>query len=76
VLTGAFLTRVASSHLRVGTFQYASKWGTTVDLKVLVDYTLQRHFPDDEADDRRYLSLLKEMISRNKGGYPMKGIMM
>jgi serine/tyrosine/threonine adenylyltransferase len=69
-LTGAILTRVASSHLRVGTFQYASKWGTTVDLKVLADYTLQRHFPDVEADDLRYLSLLKEMISRNKGGYP------
>jgi serine/tyrosine/threonine adenylyltransferase len=63
-LTGAILTRVASSHLRVGTFQYAAKWGTTEELQVLADYTLQRHFPDIEADDSRYLSLLQEMIKR------------
>ncbi len=61
---GAILTRVASSHLRVGTFQYASKWGTTSELQVLADYTLHRHFPDIEADSNRYLLLLKEVIKR------------
>lgn len=61
---GAILTRVADSHLRVGTFQYVSKWGTTKDLQVLADYTLQRHFPEIEASQNRYLYLLKEVIKR------------
>jgi uncharacterized protein YdiU (UPF0061 family) len=61
---GAILTRVAASHLRVGTFQYVSKWGTKEDLRVLADYTLQRHFPEVDADDNRYLALLHEVIQR------------
>jgi uncharacterized protein YdiU (UPF0061 family) len=63
-LPGAILTRVAASHLRVGTFQYAAKWGTVEELRVLADYTLNRHFPDVEADESRYLSLLQEVIKR------------
>ncbi|MCB2288300.1 YdiU family protein [Clostridium sp. CS001] len=61
---GAVLTRVADSHLRVGTFQYVSKWGTTEDLMALADYTLQRHFPEIEASENRYFNLLKEVIKR------------
>ncbi|PLR85586.1 YdiU family protein [Bacillus canaveralius] len=63
-LPGAILTRVAASHLRVGTFQYAAKWGTVEELRILADYTLKRHFPDVEADESRYLSLLQEVIKR------------
>ncbi|KJS86167.1 MAG: hypothetical protein JM58_07410, partial [Peptococcaceae bacterium BICA1-8] len=63
-LPGAILTRVAASHLRVGTFQYISKWGTVEDIRVLADYTLQRHFSYVEADESRYLSLLHEVIKR------------
>lgn len=63
-LPGAILTRVAASHLRVGTFQYAANWGTNEDLRNLADYTLQRHFSDVEVDDSRYLSLLQEVIKR------------
>lgn len=63
-LPGAILSRVAASHLRVGTFQYAAKWGTAEELRVLADYTLKRHFPDVEADEGRYLSLLQEVIKR------------
>jgi uncharacterized protein YdiU (UPF0061 family) len=63
-LPGAILTRVAASHLRVATFQYIAKWGTARELRVLADYTLQRHFPDVEADESRYLSLLQEVIER------------
>ncbi|HLQ98327.1 MAG TPA: YdiU family protein [Candidatus Dormibacteraeota bacterium] len=63
-LPGAILTRVAASHLRVGTFQYVSKWGTEADLKVLADYTIKRHFPGIEADGNKYLSLLKVVINR------------
>ena len=61
---GAVLTRVAASHLRVGTFQFASNWGSAQDLQSLADYTLQRHFPEAAADENRYLSLLREVIKR------------
>ena len=63
-LPGAILTRVASSHLRVGTFQYVAKWGTVEELRVLADYTLERHYPKVALDERRYLSLLQEVIKR------------
>ncbi|MDF2634259.1 MAG: hypothetical protein K0R78_1133 [Pelosinus sp.] len=61
---GAIMTRVAASHLRVGTFEYVSKWGTAPDLRTLADYTLQRHFPDVDAVPNRYLFLLQEVIKR------------
>lgn len=63
-LPGAILTRVAASHIRVGTFEYASQWGTIEELKALADYTLQRHFPEVDDDENKYLSLLKEVIKR------------
>jgi uncharacterized protein YdiU (UPF0061 family) len=63
-LPGAILTRVAASHLRVGTFQYVANWGTVEDLRILADYTLQRHFPDVDAIENRYLLLLQEVIKR------------
>lgn len=63
-LPGAVLTRIASSHLRVGTFQYAAQWGTTNDLQALADYTIERHFSDVKADMNRYLFLLQEVIKR------------
>ncbi|WEK54082.1 MAG: YdiU family protein [Candidatus Cohnella colombiensis] len=63
-LPGAILTRVASSHLRVGTFQYAANWGNVEQLRTLADYTIQRHYPYIETDDNRYLSLLHEVIKR------------
>lgn len=63
-LPGAILTRVAASHLRVGTFQYAAQWGTKAELRDLADYTLQRHFPEIDSGPNRYLSLLKEVIKR------------
>lgn len=64
VLEGAVLTRVAASHIRVGTFQYAAKWGTIEELKSLADYTIKRHYSNIETDDNRYLSLLKEVVKR------------
>ncbi|TBL75755.1 protein adenylyltransferase SelO [Paenibacillus thalictri] len=63
-LPGAVLTRVASSHLRVGTFQYAAKWGTLQELQALADYALQRHFPEVGDDADRYLMLLRNVIGR------------
>lgn len=61
---GAILTRVAASHIRVGTFEYVSKWGTVEDLQALADYTLKRHFPNVGNDENRYLFLLNEVIKR------------
>jgi len=61
---GAILTRVAASHLRVGTFQYVSEWGTVEELRALADYTLQRHFPNVDAAPNHYLFLLQEVIKR------------
>lgn len=63
-LPGAVLTRVAASHLRVGTFQFAANWGKAHDLEALADYTLQRHYPEAGKDENRYLSLLKQVIKR------------
>ncbi|CAH2213427.1 protein adenylyltransferase SelO [Tepidibacter aestuarii] len=61
-LPGAILTRIAASHIRVGTFQYVSKWSNAEELKALADYTIQRHFSYIKNDENPYLSLLKEVI--------------
>ncbi|ETT86171.1 YdiU family protein [Viridibacillus sp. FSL R5-0477] len=61
-LPGAVLTRVAASHIRVGTFQYAANFGTIEELQTLADYTIERHFPNIEANEDKYLSLLQEVI--------------
>jgi uncharacterized protein YdiU (UPF0061 family) len=45
-MPGAVLTRVASSHLRVGTFQVFAARGDTANLKALTDYAIARHYPD------------------------------
>lgn len=63
-LKGAVLTRIASSHIRVGTFQYARNWGTVEDVKKLADYTLKRHYKEIENEENPYLSLLKGVIKR------------
>jgi len=64
-LPGAVLTRVAASHVRVGTFQYAARWGTIEDLRALADYTVMRHYPELEGEEnQRYLRLLQEVIKR------------
>lgn len=63
-LPGAILTRVAASHLRVGTFQYASNWCGIEDLRTLADYTLQRHYPEADGSENRYLALLQAVMKR------------
>lgn len=64
VLPGAILTRVASSHLRVGTFQYAASLNDTKIIRTLADYTLNRHFSECISAENRYLSLLHSVIDR------------
>ncbi|MCL1948255.1 MAG: YdiU family protein [Turicibacter sp.] len=62
-LPGAILTRVADSHIRVGTFAYASEWATEKELKALADYTMERHFGDipNKGD---YLAFLHKIAER------------
>lgn len=63
VLPGAVLTRVAESHIRVGTFQFVSGWCTADELRALADYTISRHYPYIEGKEP-YLQLLREVIKR------------
>jgi len=66
-LPGAILTRVAASHLRVGTFQYAAGKGgddNGEDLRALADYTIERHYSEVQKADNPYLSFLQEVIKR------------
>lgn len=60
----AILTRIASSHIRVGTFEYAARLCSLEDLQALADYTLNRHFPDHQHASNRYLYLLEQVIAR------------
>jgi len=62
-LPGAVLTRVASSHIRVGTFQFAANQGVEV-LKALADYTIKRLYPEIQSAEQPYLELLLAVIER------------
>lgn len=63
-LPGAVLTRVAASHIRVGTFQWAAAHQDTDALRALADHTLARHFSEIEADASRHIRLLESAIER------------
>ncbi|RKD69734.1 uncharacterized protein YdiU (UPF0061 family) [Sinobaca qinghaiensis] len=64
VLTGSVMTRTASSHIRVGTFEYAARWGTKEELQALADYTIERHYPELNDTGDKYLSFLQKVIKR------------
>ncbi|WP_413242536.1 protein adenylyltransferase SelO [Paenibacillus sp. 1P07SE] len=64
VLRGAVLTRVAASHLRVGTFQYAAGLGRKELLQALADYTIERHDAELAGTEDQYLALLRHVVSR------------
>ncbi|MCP0914598.1 MULTISPECIES: protein adenylyltransferase SelO [Legionella] len=64
VLPGAILTRVAASHLRIGTFEYAAAKNDTRTLKALADYTIAKHFPALNASLQPYLQLLHAVIKK------------
>ena len=63
VKEGAILTRVASSHIRFGTFEYAANYLDKEDVKLLADYSINRHYPYIKNDENKYLSFLKEVIN-------------
>ena len=60
---GGILTRVARSHLRVGTFEYFASRQQWEDLKLLADFAIQKHFPEIRETDNHYLELLKKVAS-------------
>jgi len=61
---GAVLARVASSHLRVGTFQFFAARGEVDRVRKLADYAIKRHYPDIANDKNCHLSLLRRVIDR------------
>jgi len=63
-LPGAILTRVASSHLRVGTFEWAAATGVPENLRVLADYTLRRHYPELMEAEQPYPALFQAILQR------------
>ena len=64
ILQGAILTRVASSHIRVGTFQYIAARQNEDELKTLIDYTIDRHYPNIKQSKNQALDLLKVLMEK------------
>jgi protein adenylyltransferase len=63
-LPGAVLTRVASSHIRVGTFQYFAARGDTEAVRRLADHVIARHYPELAGAEKPYHALLEAVIGR------------
>ena len=62
LLPGAVLSRVAASHIRVGTFQYASANGGPALVRRLADYTIARHYPAEAEAENPYLALFERVV--------------
>jgi len=64
-LPGAVVTRVASSHLRIGTFEFFAARGDHQALKTLCSYTIERHYPELQEEGRNpYILLINKVIER------------
>ena len=63
-LPGAVVTRVARSHVRVGTFEYFAARGDESAVRRLADYVIERHYPELKSADRPYLELLGAVCRR------------
>ena len=63
-LPGAVLTRVAASHIRVGTFQFFAARRDLDGLRLLADHVIARHYPEAGRADRPYLALLELVTAR------------
>jgi serine/tyrosine/threonine adenylyltransferase len=61
VLPGAVLTRVAASHIRVGTFEFFAARGDQAKVRRLADYVIDRHYPELKGDANPYLRLLERV---------------
>lgn len=63
-LPGAILTRVARSHIRVGTFEFAAAQRDPALVETLLDYAIQRHDPDLQNADNKALAFLRHVMDR------------
>ena len=63
-LTRAILTRVASSHIRVGTFQYFAYKKDNESLKSLVSYSVNRHYPEIKNNENIYINLIDRLMDK------------
>ena len=64
LLEGAILTRIASSHIRIGTFQYIAATQNIENLNTLVDYTIKRHYPELNSSKFKAYDLLNVVIEK------------
>lgn len=64
LLPGAILTRIAQSHVRVGTFEYFAAQHDVDALRTLSDYVIDRHYSDIDRGEHQYLSLLRAVMQR------------
>src|ERR687893_1897549 len=62
VLPGAILTRVASSHIRVGTFQFFASRGDAEGVRLLADHVIARHYPEAARAEKPYRALLDAVV--------------
>ncbi len=63
-LPGAILTRVASSHIRVGTFQYIAARKRKDELEILLDYVINRHYPKLKNSENKAIDLLTSVLDK------------
>src|SRR5207248_10425890 len=64
VKRGAILTRVAASHVRVGTFEYAAALGDESMRRALADYAIERHYPELVGAARKYRDFFRAVMDR------------
>ena len=64
LLPGAVLTRVAASHIRIGTFQYFAARDDTEGVRLLADHAIARHYPDAAGSAHPYRALLEGVVAR------------
>jgi len=64
MLPGAVFTRVASSHIRVGTFQYFAARQNNDSVRTLADYVIDRHYPEAKETPKKYKAMLQAIVDR------------
>ena len=69
-LPGAVLTRVAASHIRIGTFEYFALRGDVEGLKALADYSIERHYPDVAKCEQPYVGFSRALRAPRRRSLP------
>ncbi len=65
MLQGAILTRVASSHIRIGTFEFAAAQQNKTLVETLLNYTIDRHYPETKEKENKAIALLQAVMERH-----------